>query len=154
MTWHKINQPNSNSRVVVFKFLETWNSHKDSAIPRLKKPCLLSYLPNAGGRIAGFIPFPGILALWEMSTASFRFWTHYELIYSVKVLYECISSSFWQISKVFVVVFAILFWFNYLFLNVHLNKIQRWTFSRLKKKQKNKTTRWSIMKWIMEYRIR
>ena len=33
------------------------------------------YLPIASGRIIGFIPFPRVLVLCEMLTASFRNWT-------------------------------------------------------------------------------
>ena len=35
----------------------------------------LSYLPIAGGRIIGFIPFPRVLVLCEMQWASSRIWT-------------------------------------------------------------------------------
>ena len=37
---------------------------------KVKEPSLLDYLPIAGERIIGFIPFPRVLALWEMQTAS------------------------------------------------------------------------------------
>ena len=33
------------------------------------------YLPIAGGRIIGFIPFPRVLVLCEMQSVSFRIWT-------------------------------------------------------------------------------
>ena len=33
------------------------------------------YLPIAGGRIIGFIPFPLVLVLCEMQSASYRIWT-------------------------------------------------------------------------------
>ena len=34
------------------------------------------YLPIAGGRIIGFIPFPRVLVLCEMQSVSSRIWTH------------------------------------------------------------------------------
>ena len=40
---------------------------------KVKNTCLLYYLSIAGGRIVGFIPFPGALALWEMLTVLSRF---------------------------------------------------------------------------------
>ena len=33
------------------------------------------YLPIAGGRIIGFIPFPSVLVLCEMQSVSSRIWT-------------------------------------------------------------------------------
>ena len=38
------------------------------ASPRLKEPSLPYYLPIAGGRIIGFIPFPRVLVLCEMQS--------------------------------------------------------------------------------------
>ena len=40
----------------------------------VKEPSLLYYLPIAGRRIVGFIPFPRILALCEIQIASSRIW--------------------------------------------------------------------------------
>ena len=39
-------------------------------------PSLPYYLPIAGGRIIGFIPFPRVLVLCEMLSVSSRIWTH------------------------------------------------------------------------------
>ena len=36
---------------------------------------LYYYLPIAGGRIIGFIPFPRVLVLYEMQSISSRIWT-------------------------------------------------------------------------------
>ncbi len=36
---------------------------------------LLNYLPIAGGRIIGFIPFPKVLVLCEMQSVRSRIWT-------------------------------------------------------------------------------
>ena len=41
----------------------------------VKKLSLPYYLPLAGRRIFGFIPFLRVLARWEMQTASLRVWT-------------------------------------------------------------------------------
>ena len=38
-------------------------------------PSLPYYLPIAGGRIIGFIPFPRVLARCEMQSVSSRIWT-------------------------------------------------------------------------------
>ena len=40
-----------------------------------EKPSLPYYLPIAGGRIIGFIPFPRVLVLCEMPSVSSRIWT-------------------------------------------------------------------------------
>ena len=40
-----------------------------------EEPSLSYYLPIAGGRIIGFIPFPRILVLYEMQSVSSRIWT-------------------------------------------------------------------------------
>ena len=39
------------------------------------EPSLSYYLPIAGGRIIGFIPFPRVLVLCEMQSVSSRIWT-------------------------------------------------------------------------------
>ena len=43
--------------------------------PKAEKPSLSYDLPIAGGRIIGFIPFPRVLEVWEMQSASSRIWT-------------------------------------------------------------------------------
>ena len=40
-----------------------------------QEPSLSYYLPIAGRRTTGFIPFPGVLVLCEIQTASSRVWT-------------------------------------------------------------------------------
>ena len=45
-----------------------------SCLTKAEEPNL-SYLPIAGGRIIGFIPFPRVLVLWEMQSVSSRIWT-------------------------------------------------------------------------------
>ena len=40
-----------------------------------EEPSLSYYLPIAGGRIIGFIPFPRVLVLCEMQSFSSRIWT-------------------------------------------------------------------------------
>ena len=46
-----------------------------SCLTKAEEPSLCYYLPIAGGRIAGFIPFPRVLVLCEMQSASSRIWT-------------------------------------------------------------------------------
>ena len=40
-----------------------------------EEPSLSYYLPIAGGRLIGFIPFPRVLVLCEMQSVSSRIWT-------------------------------------------------------------------------------
>ena len=46
-----------------------------SYLTKAEKPSLPYYLPIAGGRIIGFIPFPRVLVLCEMQSVSSRIWT-------------------------------------------------------------------------------
>ena len=46
-----------------------------SCLTKAEEPSLPYYLPIAGGKIIGFIPFPRILVLCEMQLASSRIWT-------------------------------------------------------------------------------
>ena len=52
-----------------FSFSET------SYLTKAEEPSLPNYLPIAGGRIIGFIPFPRVLVLCEMQSVSSRIWT-------------------------------------------------------------------------------
>ena len=52
-----------------FSFSET------SCLTKAEEPSLPYYLPIAGGRIIGFIPFPRVLVLCEMQSVSSRIWT-------------------------------------------------------------------------------
>ena len=46
-----------------------------SCLTKAEEPILSYYLPIAGGRIIGFIPFPRVLVLSEMQSVSSRIWT-------------------------------------------------------------------------------
>ena len=46
-----------------------------SCLTKAEEPSLSYYLPIAGGRIIGFIPFPRVLVLCEMQSVSSRIWT-------------------------------------------------------------------------------
>ena len=46
-----------------------------SCFTKTEEPSLPYYLPIAGGRIIGFIPFPMVLVLCEMQSVSSRIWT-------------------------------------------------------------------------------
>ena len=52
-----------------FSFSET------SCLTKAEEPSLSYYLPIAGGRIIGFIPFPRVLVLCEMQSVLSRIWT-------------------------------------------------------------------------------
>ena len=49
-----------------------------------EEPCLSYYLPIAGERIIGFIPFPRVLVLCEMQSVSSKIWTRV----AVSISYE------------------------------------------------------------------
>ena len=46
-----------------------------SCLTKAEEPSLPYYLPIAGGRIVGFIPFPRALVLCEMQSVSSKIWT-------------------------------------------------------------------------------
>ena len=46
-----------------------------SCLNKAEEPSLIYYLPMAGGRIIGFIPFQRVLVLCEMQSVSSRIWT-------------------------------------------------------------------------------
>ena len=46
-----------------------------SCLTKAEEPSLPYYLPIAGGRIIGFIPFPRVLVLCEMQSVRSRVWT-------------------------------------------------------------------------------
>ena len=48
-----------------------------SCYTKVKEPSQPYYLPIAGGRIVGFIPFRRVLVLCEMQSVSFRIWTRF-----------------------------------------------------------------------------
>ena len=50
---------------------------KTGCLTKAKEPGLLDYLPIARGRIIGFIPFPRVLVLCEMQSASSKIWTRF-----------------------------------------------------------------------------
>ena len=70
-------------------------------LPKAEGPSLPYYLPIAGGRIIGFIPFPRVLVLCEMQPVSSRIWTrvavslsyddnHYTTGTSIKIKFEIV----------------------------------------------------------------
>ena len=50
-------------------------SFKTCCLTKAEEHSLSYYLPIAGGRIIGFIPFPRVLVLCEMQSVSSRIWT-------------------------------------------------------------------------------
>ena len=46
-----------------------------SCLTKAEEPSLPYYLPIAGGRIIGFIPFPRVLVICEMQSVLYRIWT-------------------------------------------------------------------------------
>ena len=53
-----------------------------SCLTKAEEPSLSYYLPIAGGRIIGFIPFPRVLVLCEMQSVSSRIWTRVAVLIS------------------------------------------------------------------------
>ena len=71
-----------------------------SCLTRAEEPSLPDYLPIAGGRIIGFIPFQRFLVLCEMQSASSRIWTRVAVFisyddnhYTTGTLRECAVTS-------------------------------------------------------------
>ena len=69
--WHKVN--------FLKRSLTGLNSEfsfsKTSCLTKAEEPSLPYYLPIAGGRIIGSIPFPRVLVLCEMQSVTSRIWT-------------------------------------------------------------------------------
>ena len=57
-----------------------------SCLTKAEEPSLPYYLLIAGGRIFGFIPFPRILVLYEMQSASSRMWTRIAVSISYDII--------------------------------------------------------------------
>ena len=76
--WHKVNffKRSLTGLNSEFSFSET------SSLTKAEEPSLSYYLPIAGGRIIGFIPFPRVLVLCEMQWVSSRIWTRVAMLIS------------------------------------------------------------------------
>ena len=96
--WHKVNffKRSLTGLNSEFSFSLT------SCLTKAEEPSLSYYLPIAGGRIIGFIPFPRVLVLCEMQSVSSRIWTrvavsisyddnHYTTGTSTSVLYMTLN---------------------------------------------------------------
>ena len=66
--WHKVNFFKRSLTGLKSEFSFSYTSCQTKA----EEPSLSYYLPIAGGRIIGFIPFPRILVLYEMQSVSVR----------------------------------------------------------------------------------
>ena len=68
------------TRSIFKRGLTGWNSKfsfsETSCLTKAEEPSLPYYLPIAGGRIIGFIPFSRVLVLCEMQSVTSRIWTH------------------------------------------------------------------------------
>ena len=69
--WHKVNFLKRGLTGLNSEFFFSWTS----CLTRTEEHSLPYYLPIAGGRIIGFIPFPRVLVLCEMQPVSSRIWT-------------------------------------------------------------------------------
>ena len=70
--WHKVNFFKQSLTGLNSEFSFSWTS----CLTKAEEPSLPYYLPIAGGRIIGFIPFPRVLVLCEVQSVSSRIWTH------------------------------------------------------------------------------
>ena len=84
----------------IFKWsLTSFNSEfsfsKTSCLTKAEEPSLPYYLPIAGGRIIGFIPFPRVLVLCEMQPVSSRIRTRVTMSISPRApaCWTCFSSA-------------------------------------------------------------
>ena len=66
-----------------------------SCLNKAEEPSLPYYLPIAGGRIIGFIPFPRVLVLCEKQSISSRIWTRV----TVSIPLEKLSTNFKIVTK-------------------------------------------------------
>ena len=69
--WHKVNFFKRSLTGLNSEF----SFSKTSCLTKAEEPSLPYYLHITEGRIIGFIPFPKVLVLCEMQSATSRFWT-------------------------------------------------------------------------------
>ena len=68
-----------------------------SCLPKTEELSLSYYLPIAGGRIIGFIPFPRVLVLYEMQSVSSTIWTRVTVSISYDDKYGLsLLAAFWR----------------------------------------------------------
>ena len=67
---------------------------KTNCHTKAENPCLSYNLPIARGRIIGFIPFPRVLMLCEMQSASSRIWTRVAVSISYDDNHYTMGTSF------------------------------------------------------------
>ena len=65
--WHRVNFLSGVQQVWIQSFPRLLGKAEEHSLPY--------YLPIAGGRIIGFIPFPRVLVLCEIQSVSSRIWT-------------------------------------------------------------------------------
>ena len=70
----------------------------DKLLTKAEELSLPYYLPIAGGRIIGFIPFPKVLVLCEMQSASSRIWTRIAVSISHDDNHYTTDTSKWWLS--------------------------------------------------------
>ena len=83
IVWSYLPNPSArtgyDTRSIFKRSLTGFNSEfsfsKTTCLNKAEKPSLPYYLPIAGGRIIGFIPFPRVLVLCEMQSVRSRIWT-------------------------------------------------------------------------------
>ena len=66
-----------------------------------EEPSLPYYLPIAGKRIIGFIPFPRVLVLCEMQSVSLRIWTRVAMSISYDGNHYTTGTSFFLLRCIF-----------------------------------------------------
>ena len=71
-----------------------------SCLTKTEDPSRPYYLPIAGGRIIGFIPFPRVLVLCEMQSVSYRIWIRVAVRISYDVNHYTRGTYIVMVSKI------------------------------------------------------
>ena len=71
---------------------------KTSCLTKAEEPSLSYYLPMAGGRKIGFIPFPSVLVLCEIQSVSSRIWNSVTVSISYDDNYYT-TDTIWNITE-------------------------------------------------------
>ena len=81
---------------------------RTSFLTKAKGPSLLYYLPIAGGRIIGFIPFPRVLVLCEMQPVSSKIWTRVTV--SISYNDNHYTTGTWNVLIIFEKILPLALW--------------------------------------------
>ena len=109
------------TRSIFKQSLTGLNSEFSFSFTKAEEPSLPYYLPIAGGRIIGFIPFPRVLVLCEMLSVLSRIWTHVTVSISYDDNHYTTGTSFYGISTI--VDYKYQIWFIYIYIYIYIRYI-------------------------------